>query len=474
MSIALVQTLTEAQVRAALRHDALNVTLAILFVAVGLAAVSIFRLRRQARPPELLWFGLFALLFGMRLLILTDTVRFTTGLSDRAWFYAAAALSAIVPLPALLFLQEIFPQWKRLLTWALRAQVLLGVAAIVSDQVVGRPDSLRLLNSLWVLALFLTLTVALFRQSGMHSSVQALRIGALTFSCAVVLRNLSNLAPLQYRFDFEPIGFAVFLAALARVVISRTVEREEKLVAINKELEVARQIQASILPRGVPSLPQVQVSAHYRPMTAVAGDFYDFLPMDARRLGILVADVSGHGVPAALIASMVKVAISAQQQHADDPGAVLAGINQTLCGKLDGRYYVTAAYLFLDLDARHIRYGAAGHPPLLWLHPRDGVVDAVVENGMVLGLFPEAPYTYVERPLDGASRFVLYTDGLTEARNEAGEEFGDAQLQSALSAGAALDANQIASSLLDNLGRWAGYDAGRHQEDDVTLIVVDV
>jgi sigma-B regulation protein RsbU (phosphoserine phosphatase) len=474
MLIALVQTLTEAQVRAALRHDALNVTLAILFVAVGLAAVSVFRLRRHARSPELWWFGLFALLFGVRLLILADTVRFTIGLSDRAGFYVAAALSAIVPLPALLFLQEIFPHWKRLLTWALGAQVLLGVAAIVTDQVVGRPDSLRLFNSVWILALFLTLTVALFRQSAMHPSVQALRIGALTFSCAVVLRNLSNVTALPIWLDLEPIGFAVFLATLGRVVISRTVEREERLVALNKELELARQIQASILPRGVPNLSQVAMAAHYRPMTAVAGDFYDFLPMDAHRLGILVADVSGHGVPAALIASMVKVAISAQQQHADDPSAVLAGINQMLCGKLDGRCYVTAAYLFLDLGARYIRYGAAGHPPLLWLRQQDGVVDAVTENGMVLGLFPEAPYTHVERPLDGGSRFLLYTDGLTEARNEAGEEFGDEQLQSALAAGAALDANQIAAALLDNLRRWAGYDNGRPQEDDITLIVVDV
>ena len=130
--------------------------------------------------------------------------------------------------------------------------------------------------------------------------------------------------------------------------------------------------------------------------------------------------------------------------------------------------------LFLDLGARHFRYGAAGHPPLLWLRQQDGLVDAVAENGMVLGLFADAPYTHVERPLDGASRFVLYTDGLTEARNDAGEEFGDEQLQSALSAGAALDANRIAASLLDNLGRWAGYGNGRPQEDDITLIVVDV
>ena len=83
-------------------------------------------------------------------------------------------------------------------------------------------------------------------------------------------------------------------------------------------------------------------------MTAVAGDFYDFLEMDAHRIGILVADVSGHGVPAALIASMVKVAFAAQREHAESPAAVLAGMNETLCGRLAGQY-VTAAYLFVDI-----------------------------------------------------------------------------------------------------------------------------
>ncbi len=120
-------------------------------------------------------------------------------------------------------------------------------------------------------------------------------------------------------------------------------------------------------------------------MSAVAGDFYDFLRPDEHHLGIQNADGSGHGVPAALIASVVKGAISAQLPHADDPAKVLAGMNQTLCGKLQGQF-VTAAYLFIDLEERRIRYGAAGHPPLLWFRKGDRTVEPVVKNGLVLGL----------------------------------------------------------------------------------------
>jgi len=99
-------------------------------------------------------------------------------------------------------------------------------------------------------------------------------------------------------------------------------------------------------------------------MTAVAGDFYDFPLPGKNRLGIPIADVSGHGVPAALIAAMVKVAIAAQLPHADDPGRVLSGMNRVLCGNMQGQF-VFAAYLFLDTENWLLRYAGAGHPPLL-------------------------------------------------------------------------------------------------------------
>ena len=120
-----------------------------------------------------------------------------------------------------------------------------------------------------------------------------------------------------------------------------------QLSAIQHELEMARKIQLSILPREVPRVEGVEIAARYVPMTSVAGDFYDFIPVDDKRFGALVADVSGHGVPAALVASMLKIALAAQSPHASDPARVLAGLNQALCGKF-ATHFVTAAYLFVD------------------------------------------------------------------------------------------------------------------------------
>src|SRR4029453_1813850 len=138
--------------------------------------------------------------------------------------------------------------------------------------------------------------------------------------------------------DLEPFGVTVTIACLGTLAAWRTIGEARRLVAIDRELAIARDIQASILPQVTPRVAGVTVAARYRPMTAVAGDFYDFIEMGDDRLGWLVADVTGHGVPAALIASMVKVALASQQQHADRPSAVLGGINRALCGRLAGRY----------------------------------------------------------------------------------------------------------------------------------------
>src|SRR5260370_24928023 len=168
--------------------------------------------------------------------------------------------------------------------------------------------------------------------------------------------------------NIEPIGFLIFIAFLGYLAAHRTFANEEHLLAINKELQIANQIQSSILPREVPRLAGLEIVARYVPMSAVAGDFYDFLVLDDKHIGILVADVTGHGVPAALIASMLKVAFAGQSGHADDPARVLAALNRALCGKFE-EHFVTAAYAFVDLERRVLRYPRAGHPPPI-LAPR--------------------------------------------------------------------------------------------------------
>src|SRR5580658_3412457 len=147
----------------------------------------------------------------------------------------------------------------------------------------------------------------------------------------------------------KPFSPAVVQARVHTHLVLRGIREQlaSQLQTIKGEMDTARQIQLSILPRDIPAIKDLEIAARYIPMTSVAGDFYDFIPIDEKRIGILVADVSGHGMPAALISSMLKIALAAQSAVASDPMRVLNGLNQALYGKFQG-HYVTAAYILID------------------------------------------------------------------------------------------------------------------------------
>jgi phosphoserine phosphatase RsbU/P len=272
----------------------------------------------------------------------------------------------------------------------------------------------------------------------------------------------------------KPFSEAVVKARVHTHLMLREAHEQiaRQLVEINLELEMARQIQLSILPRDTPKIRGLDIVARYLPMASVAGDFYDFIVVDDKRVGILVADVSGHGLPSALIASMLQVALTAQVIHASAPERVLSGLNRALCGKFE-RNFVTAAYVFVDMEKKLMTYAGAGHPPLLFSSKSAGKVSAVSENGLFLGMFPEATYTSLQLPVQAEDRVVLYTDGIPETMNPAEQEFGTARFMQFMENNYSLAVNQFADGLLDELSRWSEQPRGQGQQDDITVITVD-
>jgi phosphoserine phosphatase RsbU/P len=245
----------------------------------------------------------------------------------------------------------------------------------------------------------------------------------------------------------------------------------KQLLAINQELDMARQIQLSILPGETPKVDGLAITARYVPMSSVAGDFYDFIVVDEKHVGMLIADVSGHGLPAALIASMLQVALTAQFNHAAEPERVLSGLNRALCGKCQHKF-VTAAYLFVDMETRVIRYAGAGHPPMLMRTRSAPATSEICENGMVLGPFPEAIYTSMEVQAGPGDRCVLYTDGVLEAKNRVEEQFGIERFKQFLEANEGLDGDQFADKLLETLWKWSELGMDETQSDDITLLTL--
>lgn len=248
-----------------------------------------------------------------------------------------------------------------------------------------------------------------------------------------------------------------------------TVARQ--LNTMNSELEMARQVQLSILPSEIPHLPGLEIAARYMPMSSVAGDFYDFLVPDDKHVGILIADVSGHGLPSALIASMLQSALASQSAHASDPTRVLAGLNRAIHGKFE-RHYVTAAYLFVDTLQRTVHYSGAAHPPLLVWQARTGQVTECVENGLMLGPFADAPYAAGTLSLEPGDRILLFTDGLLEVKNSVGREFGVQGVRQILESKHGLPLGRFADALLYALSSWSEDAIGPRQADDITVIAI--
>ena len=246
-----------------------------------------------------------------------------------------------------------------------------------------------------------------------------------------------------------------------------------QLAILKADLETARNVQLSILPQEIPRMDGLEIAARYVPMKALGGDFYDFIVVDEKRIGVLIADVSGHGTSAALIASMLKVSLAEQTDYAAEPSKILSRLNQTLFGKFR-HHHVTAAYVFLDMEKKILKYAGAAHPALLFREAAGGNVREVLENGLMLSSFREASYHQVELPVAAGDWLLLLTDGVSEAKNPSEEYFGAGALQRIFKEHHATSADQFTAQLLDEFYRWTAAPGGSELEDDVTFLALHV
>lgn len=447
--------LTANEVLRVFHRDEPYLFLGAAFTTVSLIALAFCVIRRRF-DPLLVWFAVFAHLYGARLWLDSGVLRLTIPPSE---FFdrLTSVIDYLVPIPAFLFFQAagfLGRQGKRFtIALCLVFSLLISATAIL-----GNWPIFHTLNNYIVIILLLVMMAMLFRRSG-DRDFAVVRVGLVAFGLLALVDNTWR------AYKIEPYGFAALLGSLGYVAARRSLRRDEELGEIHKELELARRIQLSLLPASFPESPAFRVSARYVPMNSVAGDFYEFLVADDTQAGILIADVSGHGVPAAIIASMVKMAAISQREYAAQPGALLTGMNRALCGNTQGQY-VTAAYVHLDAASRELRYAAAGHPAMLLL--RAGRVIDIAENGLLLAAVDGVVYSHLTLSIEPGDRFLLYTDGITEARNAAGELFGEQSLALALQATATLPPSEATTAIVDQVQHWS-----REQDDDLTLLICD-
>jgi serine phosphatase RsbU (regulator of sigma subunit) len=242
--------------------------------------------------------------------------------------------------------------------------------------------------------------------------------------------------------------------------------RQRELV--EQELEVARSIQQASLPKEVPTLEGWQISPFYRPAREVGGDFYDFHFLSEGRVGLVVGDATGKGVPAALVMSTTlgMIQLAAGALDSSSPGEVLSRVNETLFARIPPNMFVTCFYAILDPENASLSYANAGHdPPYL---QRRGEAEELRARGMPLGLMPGMGYEEKEIVLDAGEVALFYTDGLVEAHDPKGEMFGFPRLR-ALIAEHAVEGS-LGEFLMEELYSFVG--EGWEQEDDITLLTL--
>jgi serine phosphatase RsbU (regulator of sigma subunit) len=241
---------------------------------------------------------------------------------------------------------------------------------------------------------------------------------------------------------------------------------------LEQELRLARKIQQSILPKTLPVVPGWQIDAYWQPARAVSGDFYDFIPFQDGKLGLLIGDVTDKGMPAALVMATTRsllrfAALDAAAGQSISPGEILAKVNEILSPEIPANMFVTCLFAVLDFASGELVFANAGHP--LPCHSTQAGIVELLARGMPLGLLPGMAYDENETILENGDRLLLYSDGLVEAHNRQREIFGMPRLRSQL-----LDytgEKTLIDFLLGKLAEFTGL--GWEQEDDITFVTLE-
>jgi len=248
-------------------------------------------------------------------------------------------------------------------------------------------------------------------------------------------------------------------------------QKEFQRRALARELEIAQSIQTSLLPAALPQLAAFEIHAVYRPVKEVGGDYYDFIPIDDRHWGIMIADVSGKGIPGSMVMTMVRSLIRYEARGNNSPADTLRKTNNIIARDIKKGMFVTAFYVIVDLERKAIKMSCAGHNPMLYRHARTGTVKTVKPEGLALGILSGPQFDRelqeVVINMEPGDRMILYTDGITEAMNTKNEEFGMERFGRAVAAAAGKNAADFSQAVVSEIDK---YTAGTEQHDDITMV----
>jgi len=249
----------------------------------------------------------------------------------------------------------------------------------------------------------------------------------------------------------------------------------KNITTINEELEMAKNIQEAIIPKNFPKSDIIDISGSYIPMEGLGGDYYDVIEISENKLGFVIADVSGHGLPSALIASMAKILFVNHSKVFNSAGEILNLVNRELYYAMRGSeypssFYLTAFYCIVDIENKTLQYTNAGHNNM-YLLKKNKELKILKANSPIIGVFDKLQYNEHIEELDIGDKLILYTDGLTEALNDNEEFFGEGRLKQMIIKYSELPAKELVNKIMNEIDNFTKNSAPK---DDRTILIADI
>ncbi|OGC77363.1 MAG: hypothetical protein A2145_03160 [candidate division Zixibacteria bacterium RBG_16_40_9] len=276
----------------------------------------------------------------------------------------------------------------------------------------------------------------------------------------------------EEKFSAEDQRLLSIIAVQSAQVIenARLAEEEKKLQEIEKELLVAKEIQARLLPKEAPQIAGFDIQGYTLPTKQVGGDYFDFIGLDDKKLGIAIADVSGKGMPAALLMANFQATLRNQSLAKISPAEMVYNCNNLVCKSVEAGQFVTFFGGVLNPSEKTFTYVNAGHnPPFIFT--RKGEITRLTEGGLILGLMENSPFEQKKVTLNPGDLLLLFTDGITEAMNETQAQFEEDRLTKVVQDHRQLSASEIIKKITQEVLAFQGL---QPQFDDLTLVVIKV
>lgn len=445
-----------------------------LFVFASLFVIGIYHLGLYITNKSIqnIFLGLFSLIVALRIVVINDMLLIS-------FFYIPWSLNfrlsyltvTISPILFCHFVNSVYPgKIKRFIILMTDSYfgffsffVCIAPLHIVSSSLIFIQLALVCI-SLYLLAI-------LIKETGKNLKTKRIFYFGLIAGFCCLINDIFFSHQIIKTINTSHFGILIFVATQTLIAFEEYINQQQRLILLSNEMNIARKIQRNILPPESPQLSGASIDVLYLPVNTIGGDFYHFFKIDNKHTGLFIADVTGHGIPASMIASTVNIAFTLQYDHAANPDAVLNNINNLLIGKT-GNQPITALYCYLDLDTMIASLARAGHTYPLYFDSKKGTVEEIKTCGNVLGIFPSTDCDRIQFNIQNGDKIIIYTDGLVEIRNKHNYQYDVEKLKKSIFDNRHLKASEFSNKIINEVLQWAGNK--ENITDDITLITIEI